>query len=444
MLDKSYSNKSIIRVAVPIMLGNLAQTIIIFVDTVFMGHVGTVELGAVMMAGMYYFVFSNLALGFAVGIQIVIARRLGENDLSRIGHVFNHGLIVVLALSILLFTLLHFSIDTLLYSVIESPDIRMAAVKFMEYRHYGIIFVCFNFLFRALYIGLSNTKVITYTTLLMAVVTIVLDYLLIFGRFGFPELGIQGAAIASVCAELSALIFFIVYTFTRLSIKQYGIFSFQRWDFPLIVSIIKISFPTMLQRLVSFGIWFVFFILIEQNGELAIAISGIVRSVYSLILIPVFAFAATANTFTSRLIGEGKSNDVLLILRRILKLTLLIMSILIIFCAAIPEQLAFLYTDDVLLARASVPALYVICGSAITMCFASILFEALSGTGNTMTAFIIESSILVIYVFYILLVTKIIPQPIEIIWCAEFVYSICLAIVSFLYLKYAHWQKKLI
>lgn len=442
MLNNSISNKSIIQIAIPIMLGNLAQTLITFVDTAFLGHVGTIELGAAMMAGIYYYVFSTLAWGFAVGIQIIVARRFGEKNYLQIGTVFEHGLMVVLGLSLLLFTLLHFCTDALLSAVIESPDIRFAALQFMKYRHYGIIFVCFNFLFRSLYIGLSNTKVITYTTLLMAVVNIILDYMLIFGNFGAPEMGIRGAAIASVIAEISALIFFIGYTFLRLPIKRFGIFLFKKWDLSLLMSIVKISFPTMLQRLISFGIWFVFFIMIEQTGELAIAVSGIVRSVYSLILVPVFAFGATANTLTSRLIGEGKSQEVKYLLRKIIRLTILLMTGLIIVCLIIPEQLAYIYTDDALLASASVPALYVICGGAISMCFASILFEALSGTGNTMTAFFIESAILVIYVAYIFLVTKIFPQSIEIIWCAEMVYGVFLAIVSFLYLKYANWQKK--
>ena len=71
------TNKEIWKIAIPIMLGNLAQTIINFTDTAFLGHLGVIELGASMLAGLFYFVFTTIATGFAIGIQIIIARRFG-------------------------------------------------------------------------------------------------------------------------------------------------------------------------------------------------------------------------------------------------------------------------------------------------------------------------------------------------------------------------------
>ena len=84
-MKTSVTNREIWRIAYPIMLGNLAQTIITFTDTAFLGHLGTIELSASMMAGLFYFVFTTLAMGFAIGIQIFIARRFGEGDYKKIG-----------------------------------------------------------------------------------------------------------------------------------------------------------------------------------------------------------------------------------------------------------------------------------------------------------------------------------------------------------------------
>ena len=171
MLKSTVTNREIWRIAYPIMLGNLAQTIITFTDTAFLGHLGTNELSASMMAGLYYFVFTTLAMGFAVGIQIFIARRYGEGDYKRIGVVFQHGAHFVLALGILLFCILFFFSHRLLEIIIESENIQVAANEYLSIRQFGIFFVVFNFLFRSFYVGISSTQVITFSTLIMALST---------------------------------------------------------------------------------------------------------------------------------------------------------------------------------------------------------------------------------------------------------------------------------
>lgn len=186
------TDKEIWGIALPIMLGNLAQTIINFTDTAFLGHLGVIALGASMLAGLFYYVFTTVAAGFAIGIQIIVARRFGEKNYGRIGVIFEHGSLFVLLLSLILFSVLYFFSDRLLLWLIDSPNIYEASLDYIKYRQFGILFVCFNFLYRALYVGISSTKVITYSTVVMAVVNIVLDYCLIFGNCGFPQMGIGG------------------------------------------------------------------------------------------------------------------------------------------------------------------------------------------------------------------------------------------------------------
>lgn len=439
---ETFGNREIIRMGLPILLGQLAQTLITFVDTVFMGHVGVVELGAAMMAGLYYYLFSTLAWGFAIGIQIVVARRFGEENFRQVGEVFQNGLLVVLCLGLFLFLVMHIFTSVLLQGIISSDEIRQAAIAFMDVRHFGIIFVCFNFLFRSTYIGMANTKIITYTTLLMAVVNIFLDYSLIFGHFGFPEMGIRGAAMASVAAEFSAFVFFILYTLFRIPVRKYGIIPFRKFNFPLIRSIVKLSLPTMGQHLVSFGTWFLFFVMIEHMGELAVGISGIARSVYMLILVPVWSLASVANALTSQLIGKGKSDEVGALLRRIIRMNLSVILLLVAICMVIPTPIVSLFTDDAMLASASVPTLYVICFASLTHCVAIVLFEAASGTGNTLTAFLMELLVLVFYVSYIFLVINVLNVSIEVVWGAEILYAVLLGIVCYLYLRFGKWQRK--
>ena len=435
------SNKEIWSIALPIMLGNMAQTIINFTDTAFLGRLGVIALGASMLAGLFYFVFTTIATGFAIGIQIIIARRFGEGNHGRIGVIFQHGSIFVLILGLILFSILYIFSDHLLLWLIDSPNIYDASLEYIKYRQFGIIFVCFNFLYRALYVGISNTKVITYSTIIMAVVNIFLDYCLIFGNFGFPEMGIGGAALASFCAEVSAFTFFTVYSYITLRNKDYGMFKLHRLESELMGRILKLATPTMIQKLFSFSVWFIFFILIEKMGETATGISSIVRSVYMILITPCFAFATTTNTVVSRIIGEGHSDQVFSTINKILKNCLLCTIPIMILVAIFPIQIARIYTDDLNLAQLVVPSIYVICFGTIFQGIGNAYFEAVSGTGNTSAALYLEAAILVIYVAFIWAMTHLTTR-VELVWTAEILYGALLGILCGIYMKFAKWDKK--
>ena len=394
-----------------------------------------------MLAGLFYFVFTTIATGFAIGIQIIIARRFGEGNHGRIGVIFQHGSIFVLILGLILFSILYIFSDHLLLWLIDSPNIYEASLEYIKYRQFGIIFVCFNFLYRALYVGISNTKVITYSTIIMAVVNIFLDYCLIFGNFGFPEMGIGGAALASFCAEVSAFTFFTVYSYITLRNKDYGMFKLHKLESELMGRILKLATPTMIQKLFSFSIWFIFFILIEKMGETATGISSIVRSVYMILITPCFAFATTTNTVVSRIIGEGHSDQVFSTINKILKNCLLCTIPIMILVAIFPIQIARIYTDDLNLAQLVVPSIYVICFGTIFQGIGNAYFEAVSGTGNTSAALYLEAVILVIYIAFIWAMTHLTTR-VELVWTAEILYGALLGILCGIYMKFAKWDKK--
>ena len=440
MIKSTVTNKEIWRIAYPIMLGNLAQTIITFTDTAFLGHLGTNELSASMMAGLYYFVFTTLAMGFAVGIQIFIARRFGEGNFSKIGVVFQHGALFVLGLGILLFSILFFFSHRLLHIIIESENIYAAASEYLRFRQFGIFFVVFNFLFRSFYVGISNTKVITFSTIIMAVVNIFFDWALIFGRVGLPEMGIGGAALASLMAEVTAFCFFWVYTYFTVPHEEYGMFRWHKWQPALMGDILKVAFPSMIQRLFSFGAWFIFFVMIEKMGETAIGVSSVVRSTYMILIIPGIAFASTANTLTSRIIGEGKSNEVMAMLWKVVKNTLICSAVLVAVTMAFPALVLQIYTDDMALVQAAIPSVYVISVATLILAAAMVFFEAVSGTGNTTAAMALEFGILIAYIVYVYLMTK--TSTIAGVWTAEWVYNLAIGLISLVYIWKADWGRK--
>ena len=440
-MKSQITNKEIWSIAIPIMLGNLAQTIINFTDTAFLGHLGVIELGASMLAGLFYFVFTTIAAGFAIGIQIIIARRFGEGNNGRVGVIFEHGSLFVLILGTILFSIIYFFSDVLLAWIIDSPNIYASSLDYIKYRQFGIMFVCFNFLYRGLYVGISNTKVITYSTMIMAIVNILLDYCLIFGKLGFPEMGIGGAALASLCAEIAAFLFFGIYSYITLKDKDFGMFKIHKLETELMRRILKVATPTMVQKLFSFGVWFVFFIMIEKMGETATGISSIVRSIYMILITPAFAFATTTNTLVSRTIGAGHPEQVFSTITKIMKNCLLCTLPVIIILAIIPIQVVSIYTDDLNLAQMVVPSIYAICIGAIFQAIGNGYFEAVSGTGNTSAALYLETSVLIIYLIFVAIMTKITTE-VQWVWTAEILYGSFLAFICIIYMKFAKWNEK--
>ena len=440
-MKSQITNKEIWSIAIPIMLGNLAQTIINFTDTAFLGHLGVIALGASMLAGLFYFVFTTIAAGFAIGIQIIIARRFGEGNNGRVGVIFEHGSLFVLVLGTILFSIIYFFSDILLSWIIDSPNIYASSLEYIKYRQFGIIFVCFNFLYRGLYVGISNTKAITYSTIIMAIVNILLDYCLIFGKFGFPEMGIGGAALASLCAEIAAFLFFGIYSYITLKDKDFGMFKIHKLESELMRRILKVATPTMVQKLFSFGVWFVFFIMIEKMGETATGISSIVRSIYMILITPAFAFATTTNTLVSRTIGAGHPELVFSTITKIMKNCLLCTLPVIIILAIIPIQVASIYTDDLNLAQLVVPSIYIICIGAIFQAIGNGYFEAVSGTGNTSAALYLETSVLIVYLVFVAIMTKATTE-VQWVWTAEILYGSLLAFICIIYMKFAKWNEK--
>ena len=433
------SHKEIWRIAVPIMLGNLAQTVITFTDTAFLGHLGTVELSASMMAGLYYFVFTTLAMGFAAGIQIFVARRYGEGMFGQIGVVFFHGSLFVIGLGVLLFCILFCFSGMLLPHFIQSDQILSSAFEYLKFRQFGIFFVVFNYLFRSFFVGISHTNAITYSTIIMAVVNIFLDYGLIFGNFGFPCMGVAGAAAASLSAEICAFTFFWAYTWLTVP-KNYGLFVRHKIDFPLLGNILGVAFPSMLQRLFSFGAWFVFFVLIEKMGETAIGVSSLVRSVYMVLIIPGFAFAATANTLTSRMIGEGHGGKVVPVLWKISADSLLCSLLPVLLVILLPTGIVRIFTTDMSLVHSSLPVINVVAVATIVSAVSMLFFEAVSGTGNTLVAMLLEFGVLVLYVLYIYFTSKYLE--IQWVWTAEWVYNVLMGLIAYGYIRRADWRKK--
>ncbi len=444
MFKTSIKYIDIWKIAYPIILGSIAQNLLNITDTAFLGRVGQVELGAGAIGGVYYIVIIMLGWGFGIGTQIIVARRNGEEKFSEIGHTIDHGLYFIIPLAIVMFSMMKFLSEDLLNAVMKSEEVKQATIEYISWRAYGILFAYINALFRAFYVGIGRTKVITVTTTIMAIVNIFLDYCLIFGNLGFPEMGIGGAALASVISEICATVAFILYTRFIFNTKQYRLFHFTGFNPKLYLRIIRVSLPVMGQNFLSLASWLVFFLFVEKMGERPLAVSNIVRSFYMVLMVPMWGFASATNTLVSFLIGNKRQDEVMSTIYKIMVLCLSGVGIMVLMGTLMPRMAVRIYTNDPVLIDAALPAVYVINVAAIMLSTTFILFNAVSGTGKTNISFLFEVFTLAFYLTYTWFIVMIFKGNISVVWAAECCYALILGIISFIYLKSGKWRGSMV
>ena len=438
----TYSYRNIWKVAYPILISLVMEQMIGLTDTAFLGRVGEVELGASAIAIVYYMVLFMIGFGFSIGAQIIIGRRNGEGRFKDTGKVFWNGLYFVLGLSGIIILLSELFTPWMMKFMVSSTTIYDAALSYVSWRLPGMVFAFCTAMFRAFYVGTTQTKTLTLNSIVMVLSNVVFNYILIFGKFGIPALGITGAAIGSSLAELVSLIFFIIYTRVGCDRRKYGLDKAARFEKDELKSMMPVCTWTMIQHTISISTWLIFFLYIEHLGERALAISNITRSVSGLIWVVLQAFSSTCSTLVSNIIGEGHQDKVPSLIKRILKLSYGIVSVMIILFCLFPEAIARIYTDIPDLITASVPAMVVMCSSYFLAVGGQVFFLAVSGTGSTKTAFRLELIALAIYMIYCTVIIGIMKLDVAICWTAEHVYSGALLICSWWYIRSGRWKNR--
>ncbi|MAC95487.1 MAG: MATE family efflux transporter [Flavobacteriales bacterium] len=434
------SYKSIWKISFPIILSGVAQNIVNVTDTAFLGRLGIIELGAAGNAGIFYYVLMVFGMGFTIGTQIIIGRRNGEGNITAIGGLFNNGLFFLLPLALLLFLFIQTLAPAILAQLTNSTEILSASLEFLKMRSFGIGFAFLNFLFIAFYTGITQTKVLTYSTFIQATVNVIFDYALIFGNFGLPEMGVKGAALASVISELAALIYFFAYSKKRLYFKKYLLFYRLRFEGKKLLKMLKVAFPVMLQNFMALTSWLAFFMIIEQIGEEELAVSHIVRSIYMVLMIPLFGFSSATSTLVSNLIGKGKKEEVLSLVKKVVYLSLACTALFLPLILFFPREVTLIYTDNLNLLDSSKSVLYVVSASMLFFSAAYITFSAVTGTGKTLYSLAIEFVSIFIYLIGAYFIGVYFKQDLWLVWCSEFIYFTVMGSLAVLYLKFGNWR----
>lgn len=377
----NYTYKNIWLIAFPVMMSILIEQLINITDALFLGHVGDVELGASALAGIWFLAIYMLGFGFSLGLQVVIARRNGEQRYAETGKTFFQGLFFLLILAVLLCLLSKIFSPVLLKHLITSDDVYNAVIRYLDWRIWGLLF-SFPFLaLRSFLVGITQTKALNMAAFTAALVNIPLNWLLIFGF----EMGISGAAIASSFAEMCSLDVLTTYMLRHIDKKAYGLY----WcmDITILKEIFSIS-VCMLQFFTSVAIWFLFFVTFERLGETELAVSNIVRSVSALFSVIVNALTGVTGSLVSNLIGAGERKKIFSLCHKIIRLGYIIGIPLITLALFFHQSIIGAYTDNSVIVQIAWLPFMVMLLNYFFALPGYVYLNAVTGTGATRTVFI--------------------------------------------------------
>jgi multidrug resistance protein, MATE family len=426
----------------PIALAMLVPQINFITNNIFLSGLGEEELATAGITGVYYLIFAVIGNGLNNGLQALIARRAGQNLPKEIGRLFYNAVYVALGVAAVGIAITYSIAPAILRSVIHDQGIAERVIDFLLIRIWGLPLLYLYVMRNALLVGTNNTRFLVWGTLSEAIVNIVLDYGLIYGKLGLPAIGFNGAAYASIIAEGTGLVVIYVIIHVKGFHRTFSFFEQTRADISVIKLILVYSSPLIAQYSISIATWEYFYILIEHHGERALAVSNAMRNIFGLFGIFSWAFASATNTIVSNIIGQERLKEVVPLIVRTSVISFLFSIVIFIVLNLRPEWFLAFYGQGEGFVEYGIPVMRVVSLGLLAMSFSTVWLNAVTGTGNTRVNLLIEMVTLVLYCAYVYIVLEYYRLPVTWGWASEWIYWASIFSMAYTYMRSGKWKGK--
>jgi MATE family multidrug resistance protein len=437
-------NKQILKMMLPISFAILVPQLNFITNNIFLGHLNEESLAIAGITGVYYLIFAVIGNGMNNGLQVLIARRSGEGRIEEIGKLFSQSIRISVVCASAGILLTYFVAPAILRYSIHSDIVKEQAIQFLKIRIWGLPVLYIYQMRNALLVGTNQSKYLIYGAIAEAAMNVFFDYSLIFGHFGLPQMGFDGAAVSSIIAETAGL--FVIFAVINVKgiTRQLQLFKNFGFDAKNTRLIIVQSSPLVFQFAISIISWEFFYILIEHHGHQALAISNTMRNIFGIFGSFIWAFAATTSSMVSNIIGQGKKDQVIELINKIAKLSILLTLIYVILLNLFPRTLLSVFGQNESFISAAIPVVRVISVAMLMMSFATIWLNAVTGTGNSAINLAIEIFTIIFYIIYVYLILEYFNLSIIYGWMSEWLYWICTFVPAYFYIRSGWWKQKII
>jgi len=441
-LQVNISSKQILTISVPIALAILVPQFNFIINNIFLGALSKQALAIGGITGVYYLIFGVMGQGLNNGLQALISRRAGENRVDEIGILFSQGVIISLFLSVIGISFTYFVAPALFHTLLHDTERANTIIEFLKIRIWGVPFLFIYQMRNALLVGTNQSKFLIIGTATEALFNIFFDYSLIFGHFGMPAMGLNGAAYASIIAEIMGLVvIYLVIHYQKIG-ARFELFKKFELKLDYIKLILVQSSPLMMQYMISIISWEFFYILIEHRGEQSLAVSNAMRNIFGFFGCFTWAFAATTTTMVSNIIGQNLQDKVLELIYKIMRWSFGIAVAVAILINVFAAEFLSIYGQGDGFLTEGIPVLRIVSIALLLMSVSTIWLSAVTGTGQSKVTLLIEFAAIIIYIIYNYLVLEYYQLPITYGWFSEVIYWISLLTPSFFYIRTMRWKNK--
>lgn len=375
--------RTILELAWPAILGNLLQTVVSMVDLIMVGRLGPVAVAAVGLGGQMLWFLNALIVAVTVGTTALVARFIGAEKKEDAEHVLVQSMILVLVMSLLLTGFWYVFAEKALLLIGASQEVAALGGTYIRvvFLSTPCIFMIFNS--EGALRGAGDTKTPMKVGVTMNLINVVLNYVLIFGKFGFPALGVKGAGIATATAFVWSSLTYVAIFFSGrfvLKISRKDKFSF---DVNTVKRILRIGIPTGIQRITMSGSMIFYVSIVAGFGTTALAAHQIGLRVESLSYMPGFGFAVAATTLVGQNLGAKKPEKAGESGWEAAKLCAVFMGLMGTFMLLFPKPMAHLFVSDPQVVNLAAWYLRIVAVSEPPLALIFTLAGGLRGAGET-------------------------------------------------------------
>jgi putative MATE family efflux protein len=434
------SYRQILKIVFPIALALLVPQLNLIINGIFLGHHSERSLAIAAITGVYYLIFAGIGFGLNNGLQTLISRRAGENKPEAIGQLFTQGVFAGLIVAIAGISMTLFITPLILENFLDHQQAKQS-IDFLQIRIMGLPFLYIYQLRNALLVGINQSRYLVTGTLAETIANIFFDYVLIFGNLGFPEMGFNGAAVASIIAEFTGMFVIFLVIHKKGIASRFSLFGQLKFDKNIIRLIIKVSGPLAFQHAASIISWFFFYILVARNAsQTGLAISTTMRTVFGFFGTFFWSLASTTNSMVSNVIGQGRKDEVLYLIGKITRLSIGVSLVVCLLLNLFPGLYLSLFRNDPVFIENGIPVLRCIAFAMIILSIGTVWLNSVTGTGNSRITFLIEFIAITFYCFYVFIVLEVKKLPILWGWMSEVLYWTILFSLSFAYIRSGRWK----